>query len=281
MDRLGKYLSLCLVVILAVSSLLIVKSTYAQSTPTQKPTPQEFTLKFIPASDNITHVDSFTGVKTFEIVDKSTIEVKIKNQPFEENIKGVKYYLFYSVNVMGHFSQDSTDPRNWRYYYSFPYNYTETPSQNTLKATNSEYTTISIGGDYPSHAQIDVGVGAMLMHDGQFREYDYIGDLVGHLVSGVVQGEISGSTQTFTIPDHQASSASSPNPTSVTTSPPESITSPSASTLPSSTENGLISMPLLTFIAIIAVFVLVIVLLLLLLFCRRAKQYSVLSSKSL
>ncbi len=280
MARLGKYLSLCLVVILAVSSLLIVKSTYAQSTPTQKPTPPEFTLTFNPASETITHVDSFTGSKTYEIVDKSTIEVKIKNQPFEESINGVKYYLFYSIFVAGHF--DPSNQNDWRYCYNFPYNYTNTsPYPKTLEATKSEFTTVSIEGNFPSHAQIDVQVGAMLMHDGQFRAYDYIGDLTGHLVSGVVEGEISGSTQTFIIPDHQASLASSLNPTSVVTSPPESITSPSPSTVPSSTENGLISMPLVTFSAIIAVFVLVIVLLLLLLFYRRTKQYPVLSSKNL
>lgn len=263
MNRLGKYLSLCLVVILVVSSLLIVQSAYAQSG--QKPTPPEFTLTFNPASENITHIDSFTGIKTFEIVDKSTIEVKIKNQPFIKNLNGVNYYLYYNIYVTGYF--DPSNQNDWRYCYNFPYNFTETsPYQKTLEATKSEYTIVSIEGDYPSHSQIDVHVGAMLMHDGQFRVYDYIGDLTGHLVSGVVQGETSGSVQTFTIPEHLTSSTDSPIPTSLITSPPTSVT-------PNPTENeGLISMPLVTFTAIITIFLSIIIVLLVLIFFRTRKQ---------
>ncbi|MCW3982828.1 MAG: hypothetical protein NWE96_02410 [Candidatus Bathyarchaeota archaeon] len=272
MEKMGKYLSLCLVVILAVSSLISIESTYAQSTMTQKPTPPEFTLKFVPSSENITHIDSFTGVKTFEIIDKSKIEVKIKNQLFTKNLNGVNYYLYYNIYVTGHF--DPSNQNDWRYEYNFPDNYTKTPRWNKiLEATASEYTTVSIGGDYPSHSQIDVHVGAMLMHDGQFRVYEYIGDLTGHLVSGVVQGEISGNVQTFTIPEHLTSSTDSPNPTSIVTTQPTSI-SPSSPTSvsPSEQVKDMISMPLLTFIVIIAVFLSVIIILLVLILVRTRRQ---------
>ncbi|MCW4028616.1 MAG: hypothetical protein NWE92_03090 [Candidatus Bathyarchaeota archaeon] len=272
MDARDKYLLLFFVAILAVSSLLIVKSTYAQSTSAQIPASPEFSLAFYPKSENITHTDSFTGTKTYEIIDRSTIEVKINNQPFEENINGINYYLFYSIYVTGHF--DPSNQNDWRYEYSFPENNTDIPSsQQGLRATQSEYTIVSIGGDYPSNAQIDVRVGAMLMHDGQFRVYDYIGDMKGRLVSGVVQGEISGNVQTFTIPKHLTDSDSNsattsptqPNPTSQITSTPES-TWPSESIL-----NDLISMPLVNFIALIAVFVLVIAVLLFLLVRKRTQ----------
>lgn len=265
MKHRSKALSLLITLTVCVTSMVLVEVTSAQTMP--KPTPPEFSLTFIPASENITHVDSFTGVKTFEIVDKSTIEVKIKNQPFEENINGVKYYLFYAVNVAGHFSQDPTDPRNWRYYYSFPWNYTKAPPQNSLEATeDSQYTTVFIGGDYSSHAQIDVHVGAMLMHDGQVKVYDYIGDL-GHFEPGVVEGSISDpSIQTFTIPEHITSSNASSPPTTGS---------------PNSTGNGgLISIPLATFAAIIIIFLLTIIVLLLLIFYKRPRN-PVPSSKSL
>jgi hypothetical protein len=226
MGRTSKIFALFLTLTIIISCLtqLMVKPANAQTTASQKPAPPEFTLTFIPASETLTHTDPLTGAKTYELVDKSTIEVKIKNQPFEENVGGIHYYLFYSVFVAGHF--DPSNQSVWQYAYNFPYNYTTTPSYpNTLEATTSEYTTAIIDGDYPSYAQIDVHVGAMLMHDGQFRVYNYIGDLTGHLVSGIVEGEISGSVQTFTIPEHQTST-NSPNPTSVITSTPTSTSEP-------------------------------------------------------
>jgi hypothetical protein len=264
MDSLGKYLSLCLVVILAVSNLLITTSTYAQLTSTQKPTPPEFTLTFIPASENVTRIDSLTGVKTYEIIDKSTIEVKIKNQPFIKNIDGVNYYLFYSIFVAGHF--DPSNQKNWRTYYSLPSNYTGAPPEYSLQATDTQYTTVSIGGDYPSNAQVDVTVSAMLMHDGQFRVHDYMWDMTGHIVSGVIQGEGNSNKQTFTIPEHLASSTEPPNPTSVITSPPTSVPSE-----PNINENS-ISMPLVTFTAIIATLLSIIIILLVLILVRTRRQ---------
>jgi hypothetical protein len=280
MAKMGKNFSLYLVVALAVYGLLMVNSAYAQSTSVQKPAPPEFTLTFLPASENITHTDSFTGVKTYEIVDKSTIEVKIKNQPFTKNLNGVNYYLFYNIYVTGHF--DPSNQNDWRYYYNFPSNYTGSPSpQRTLEATKSEYTSASIGGDYrgfyPSYAQIDVRVGAMLMHDGQFRVYESLMDFTGHLVSGVVVGEISDSVQTFVIPEHLTSSTDSPNPTSIVTTPPTSISpNPSESNptsiSPSEQVKDIISMPLLTFTVIIAVFLSVIIILLVLILIRTRRH---------
>jgi hypothetical protein len=230
MNKSGKYLSSCLIVILVASSSLVIQSTSAQST-FQKPITPEFTLTFNPISETLTHVDPLSGAKTYEVVDKSIIEVKIKNQPFQENIGGTNYYLYYAIFVAGHF--DPSNQSYWQYAYNFPTNYTTTMAyKNTLEATKSEYTTASIwAGDYPTHSQIDVTVSSMLMHDGQFRVYNYLGDLTGHIVSGVVEGEYSGTTQTYTIPDHQTSIYSIPNPSSATTSlMPNPTTSPTEAT---------------------------------------------------
>lgn len=260
MEKISKHLSLCLVLILAVSSLLIIKSTYAQSITEQKPAPPEFTLTFIPSSENLTHVDPLSGLKSFEIVDKSTIEVNIKNQHFEKNINGIQYYLYYSIKVVGHF--DPSNQSYWRSYYNFPYNYTTKPTLNTLEATITDYTTAQIEGAYPSYAEIDVRVGAMLMHDGQFRKYDFIGDLTGHIVSGVVEGETSYKAQTFTIPEHLTSSSNSPTPSSAITSLPTSN--------PTKSDDS-ISMPLVTFTAIIVTFLSIIMILLVLILFRTRK----------
>ena len=273
-------LMLILVLTITCVGLLVVKPASAQTTASQKPALPEFTLTFVPASETLTHIDPLTGAKTFELVDKSTIQVKIRNQPFEENVGGVNYYLYYSIFVAGHF--DPSNQSDWQGAYSFPDDYTTNPSYpNTLEATTSEYTTGIINGNYPSQSQIDISVGAMLMHDGQFRVYNYIGDLTGHLVSGVVEGEISQSKQTYVVPNHQTSLAASPNTASVTNLPTESVTSASASTSPKPTGNVFISLPLVTFIAIIVAFTLVIISLLFLLFCKRAKQHSAMTSRSL
>jgi hypothetical protein len=208
----GKRAVLLLIAVLAASNLLMVGSVFAQSTPT--PSAPEFTLKFIPASENITHIDPFTGAETVEIVDKSTIEVKIKNQPFVESINGINYYLFYSVNTKGHFSQYWSEDA--RYYYSYQnFSKANGPPQNSLEATkDAQYTIVSIGGDYPTGAKIDVYVSAALMYDGQIKFYRYIGDQVGYFVPGVVLGEVSdNSIQTISIPDGAVAQApSSPSP---------------------------------------------------------------------
>jgi hypothetical protein len=238
-------LLLTLTIIMSCLTLLTVKPVDAQSFA--KPSVPEFTLKFLPDSENITHTDPFTGAITFEIIDKSRIEVKIKNQPFDNT----SYYLYYAIYARGHFDPSNQTSHRGGYY--FPNNYTTTPGPSSLQATKTEYTTASFMADYPSHAQIDVTVGAMLMHNGQLRVHDHIQDFVGHLVSGVIQGEVSYTFQTFTIPEHLTSSISSP-----------------ATATPSSTANeGLITMPIITFGAIITVFVLIIIILMLLIFYRR------------
>ncbi|MDR1993237.1 MAG: hypothetical protein LBQ98_07085, partial [Nitrososphaerota archaeon] len=78
-------------------------------------------------------------------MDKNTIEVKIKNQSFKEKINSVKYYLFYAVSVRGHFA--SLDINSESYYDFASYAFEAFPEgypKNMLKASNSEYTTISI-----------------------------------------------------------------------------------------------------------------------------------------
>jgi hypothetical protein len=259
-------LSLSIVCLLTITFLFSAEPVFAQ-TP-QKPSAPEFSLKFIPASETITHTDPYTGEKTYEIVDTSTIEVKIKNQSFKEKINGVKYYLFYTVSVQGHFAPVGN---NIDSYYTFRnYSFEDFPKghpDNMLQASTSGYTTISIKGDYSPNAQIDVGVTAMLMHDGEFRKHFWLGDLEGYLTAGVVEGEINYSAvQIFTIPDHPTSDDST-SPT-VTITPP-----PNGNSFVPTEKDGIISMPLATFTVVIVAFISIITLLLtLILFKIRKSQ---------
>jgi len=260
-----RHLIKCLSILFALFFLTItcifpVAPVFAQTH--QKPSAPEFSLKFIPASETITHTDPYTGEKTYEIVDKSTIDVKIKNQPFKENINGIKYYLFYTIEVQGHFSQSNSDMSKTTYYNFYAYSFNSDPG-NKLQATNSEYTTASIKGNYPSHAQIDVTVNAMLMYEGEFTSTYSI--FFEYTDSGVVPGEKNQSVQTFTIPKHQ-NSAYSPDPTIISTQPHSSITK-------NIEKDDIISISVATFIAIIAIFLSIITLLLaLILFKIRKPQ---------
>jgi hypothetical protein len=191
---------------LTITCLFSVEPVFAQTPP--KPSTPEFSLKFIQTSETITHIDPYTGEKTYETIDKNTIEVKIKNQSFKEKLNDVKYYLFYTVTVRGHFSQPSTANSFTEYYQFYAYSFNDYPQgypHNMLQASNSEYTTISIKGDYPPNAQIDVTVVAMLMHDGEVRRYSHLADLEGYLTAGVVLGETNYSEQTFTLPNYPTS----------------------------------------------------------------------------
>jgi len=238
-------LSLSIMGSLTIPCLFLAEPVFAQ-TP-QKPSAPEFSLKFIPTSETLTHTDPYTGEKTYEIVDTSTIEVKIKNQSFKEKINGVKYYLFYAVDVRGHFA--SLDINRETYYTFNNYTFENFPKGhpgNMLQASNSEYTTISIKGVYPIDAQIDVGVVAMLMYDGDVRVYWHLADLEGRLTPGVVLGEFNRSVQTFTLPNRQTYDDS--------TDPTATITPTLSADFFVSTKDGVISMPIVTFTVITVIF---------------------------
>jgi len=186
MDRVSKFLSLWLVVILAFSILLMAKPVDAQTIP--KPSVPEFTLNFVDKS--LTTID---GV----YYDSKTIQVTIANQP------SLNHSLFYNVRYR-------MNNGNWMDIYTMDDAY---PLQ-----SDSEYTIISVylhpqGNDtfVPPNSIVDVQVEAMIgyihrsynpNHKSQLDMYPY-----------VFTGETSGwsNTQTVTIPD--SSSSVTPTPT--------------------------------------------------------------------
>ena len=126
MGNIGKVLSLLLVAILAVSSLILVESAFAQSIP--KPSVPEFTVKqvdrshFVPIK-SITTTDPFTGKQVTTIsggnyVSNITIDVIIKNQQFSPVTleSGKIVQLYYSVRSKGHFA-DWTPVASTGYYF--------------------------------------------------------------------------------------------------------------------------------------------------------------------
>ena len=215
MGRISKGFSLLFVVILAVSSLIMVESAFAQSIP--KPSVPEFTLKIVDHSYDVpttttTTTDPYTGKQTITThpgyhVEDRRIEVTIKNQqftPYSIDSKNLYYYISYK----GHFEDE------WHYYPSTSYSRNSNP--NFILQSNSEYTTPP-EFKAPSEGQMDFRVQAQIGYYNEtkifiaipgapFSEYTFIGELSGW-----------SNTQTITIPTGSIST-STPNPTSPTTS---------------------------------------------------------------
>ncbi len=165
MGKVSKITPILVIVILAVSSLIMVKPTVAQSIP--QPSVPEFTLKLADHSYNVppsttTITDQYTGkqivtIKPGYFVENKSIEITIKNQQFVSYVaNGHQINLYYNVRAKGHFGQEV----DWKELY--PYEpirngeygtYNQNPSQ-----SSSEYTVISYPAQYPDGAQVDVQV---------------------------------------------------------------------------------------------------------------------------
>ena len=113
MERFAKHLTLCLVVILAVSSLLVVLPSNAQTIP--KPSVPEITVEFVNRSYNVppsttTTTNPYSGEKIvttkegFHIQNDSFV-ITINSQHIStQDASGKNIRLFYVVESKGHFS---------------------------------------------------------------------------------------------------------------------------------------------------------------------------------
>ncbi len=220
MARIGKYLLSLLAVILAVSSLILVIPTKAQTIP--KPSVPEFNVQFIDSSYNTT--DQNTGQS--EHVVNGTIQITIKNQPFVYSFNDTTYYLYYNLRTKETIdgNWDIGDEKNPILYLpdAPPYNMTSVshsfyvwdspPSQ-----SHSDYTTVS----YPwqsdpylpsSGYTLDFQVEAIVGHDSQrwVVEHPLNPTNGGYYESAIAYDADSGwsSTQTINLAD-----GSTTNPT--------------------------------------------------------------------
>jgi hypothetical protein len=264
-----KSFAIVLILILAASSLMMVKPSFASIT---KPSVPEFTVKFVDSSYDVPttySIDPYTGANVTHPsyhVDNRTIELTIKNQPFvSSNDGGWDTSFYYNVRTKGHYAE------NWTIVYSPDLGY---PTQ-----SNSDYTVISYALDenvYPfwdelsSGAQVDFQVQAMVgaVHRG------YNPNTTDQLLMfpWVFEGETSGwsNTQTLTV----TTSGASPSPSSLPTSTPTSSPSSMPSQNPTATQPGAQTTTLLGLDATIALIVLSIVVALLIVviaFMRRRR----------
>ena len=153
-----------------------------------KPSIPEFTVNLIDSSYDVAttySIDPYTGENVTHQgyhVEASSIEIKLKNQPFQHfMIEAYSVNFHFNIRVKGHYSDD------WGYPYSAYYGFIRQDS-------GSEYTiVVTTMDEYPSGGQVDYQAEAMI---------GYIHPPLGQFGFWVFEGEKSGwsETQTITIP---------------------------------------------------------------------------------
>ena len=249
----NKNLAIVLILIMAISSLslLMIKPANAQTTPTL--TIPQFNVKFENASYTVTTTNSYTGQSQTQLINNNSIEIMIKNQPFDYSNNGLTYQIYFNIRVKPHFS--NTD--NWTEVYplenltssqanenGFPYAWyilPETPSQSNQDYTKFAFPVIptevygASGYDFlradtghnawlpdfldaiPSGAQLDFQVQALVGHNSTYWyiQHPFTPTYGGYSAPAVAYDSASGwsNTQTITIGETSASTSPTPTPT--------------------------------------------------------------------
>ena len=104
MGKISKTAALLLTVTVAISclTLLPVKPANAQTAPT--PTILQFTAEFVNASYTVTTTNPYTGQSQTQLINNNSIQITIKNQPFDYSNNGLHYQIYFNVRVKPHFS---------------------------------------------------------------------------------------------------------------------------------------------------------------------------------
>ncbi len=213
MRLLSKTVPLLFIAALAVSTVIMLTPTLAQTAP--RPSVPEFTVNVVDHSYVVlasTSIDPYTGNQITHPsykVENKTVDVSIRNQAFTSiNVDGNTTGLFYIIRWKGHFE-------NWTGYYEgndyFNINHVGDASRIwCIEASSSDYTVQSFSGfsDLPVGAEIDFQVRAVVGFN-----FLYFG---GHIqpignVFHYVHESDWGNTQTITIV--QSPTSPTPSPT--------------------------------------------------------------------
>lgn len=200
---------LLIIAILAVSSLIMVESAFAQSIT--KPSVPEFTLKLADHSYDVPatySIDPYTGQNITHPgyhVENKTIDIIIKNQPFVSSINGTTYQLYYNVRHKGSFEDNWTE-LSW----------TDYDSGSLVPQSNSQYTVISYSAQsYPINASLDFQIRALMGCYYQHTPQDPFLPTVTYFGVPATGESKWSSTQTITIGESQT-----PTPSPATTPTP-------------------------------------------------------------
>ncbi len=291
MGCISKGFSFLFVVILAVSSVIIVESVFAQSIP--KPTVPEFSVKYFDRSYDIPTtygVDTYTGktvvTKEGYHVQNKTIIVTIQNQPFNRytDSNGSTIGLYYKIGSKGHFGSDwGTYSIFYQHnldssvgiYYQSSYDSTDLVAVFGLQGNNgSEY----FGQTLPQIAdggEIDFRVQAYTAYFITVQDTPNPFNIRHpYHDEQIITGSSDWSNvQTIRVPEGSVTTSTPQTPTLTETTTPTTTTPTLTPTAPDTNSNS-ITLPLNTFIIIIAVFAVALVTLSVLLLRKHRKPIS-------
>ena len=183
MSSIGKSFALILIGVIAISfvGLLTIKPVKGQSGQTPNysdyiPTPEvpQFTLRFVQSVYDEIVTNPYTGAKTTQQVNNSTIEIIIKNQPFTPYNYGWQYMgevvnsstsLWYNVQFKGNYSQNWTDLYFTNRYptQSNSSDYTILDVPQNASGTTSEFSTVWTNPtSFPAGGEIDFEIQAII-----------------------------------------------------------------------------------------------------------------------
>ena len=199
----NKTYALILVVILATSSLLMVKPSDAQTIP--KPSVPEFTVSLTDRSYTspptvYSKTDPYTNKTTTltesgSFVANFTLDVKIKNQQYPSNIGGNSSNLYYNVRTKGFYGED------WSERYSYTYADYESPAKLPAQSNSSEYTVLSFPTHYRVGDLVDVQVEAILGYSYTYYPKEQVHIFPVPVTVFIYEKSGWSPTQTFTMPD--------------------------------------------------------------------------------
>lgn len=90
------------ILILAASILMTTESAFSSGSGIPEPSVPEFAVKFVNASYTVTTKNAYTGLYETEQISNNSIEITIKNQPFDYP----DYQLYYKVRTKPHFADN-------------------------------------------------------------------------------------------------------------------------------------------------------------------------------
>jgi hypothetical protein len=148
-----KMLRSCFIMALLFSALAIAAHSGATHASTDvsgvpKPSILEFTVKFVNASYTVTTTNPYTGVDETQQISNNSIEVTIKNQPFDYSNNGLTYFVYFDVRIKPRFSSNWTEVyplqnRTSSYNEDGTFSYAEYVSPDSPTQSKSSYTVIS------------------------------------------------------------------------------------------------------------------------------------------
>jgi hypothetical protein len=213
---------------------MMVKPANAQTIPNL--TIPQFTIKFVNASYTVTTTNSYTGQNQTQLINNNSIEITIKNQPFDYSNNDLTYQIYFNIRIKPHFS--NTD--NWTEVYPlenltsspanangiFPFAwYVYSPAQSNSTSTIIDFqvapTDVYQANGYdiygtpfygiPIDSQLDFQVEALVGHNSTYWyiQHPFTPTYGGFSVSAVAYDSASGwsNTQTITIPANTSPSS--------------------------------------------------------------------------